>query len=155
MPPAPNKVRVTDIIRIRTYEGWPFLAAMDVYSRQIVGLAMCPMMTTDLALQALLAAVWKRKPAPGVRVHSDQGSQFTSEERSVFLKAHRMEASVSRRGDWRGNAMAESLFEALKKERIKRRIYPKRTAAAWTCSTASRCSTTRSDDAVPPATSRR
>jgi putative transposase len=97
-PTAPNRAWVTDITYIRTYEGWLFLAAvMDLYSRQIVGWAMRPAMTTDLVLQALLAAVWKRKPAPGVLVHSDQGSQFTSEDWRSFLKAHHMEASMSRR----------------------------------------------------------
>lgn len=57
-PDGPNKVWATDITYIRTYEGWMYLAAvMDLYSRQIVGWAMRPTMTTDLALQALLAAV--------------------------------------------------------------------------------------------------
>ena len=75
-PEAPNKVWVTDITYIRTYEGWLFLAAvMDLYSRQIVGWATAPTMTSDLVLQALVAAVWRRKPGPGVMVHSDQGSQ--------------------------------------------------------------------------------
>jgi len=130
-PTAPNKVWVTDITYLRTYEGWLFLAAvMDLYSRQVVGWAMHPTMTTDLVLQALLAAVWKRKPAPGVLVHSDQGSQFTSEDWRSFLKAHHMEPSMSRRGNCHDNAVAESFFGALKKERIKRRIYPTRAAAA-------------------------
>ena len=62
-PDAPNKVWVTDITYIRTYEGWLFLAAvMDLYSRQIVGWATAPTMTSDLVLQALVAAVWRRKP---------------------------------------------------------------------------------------------
>jgi len=129
-PDAPNKVWVTDITYIRTYEGWLFLAAvMDLYSRQIVGWATQPTMTADLVLQALLAAVWKRKPAPGVLVHSDQGSQFTSSDWQSFLKAHRMVPSMSRRGNCHDNAVAESFFSALKKERIKRRIYPNRDAA--------------------------
>jgi putative transposase len=73
---APNKAWATDITYIRTYEGWIYLAAvMDLYSRQIVGWPMRPTMTSDLALQELLAAVWRRKPGPGVLVHSDQGSQ--------------------------------------------------------------------------------
>jgi len=130
-PEAPNKVWVTDITYIRTYEGWLFLAVvMDLYSRQIIGWATRPHMTTDLVLQALLAAVWKRKPGPGVLVHSDQGSQFTSDDWQSFLKAHHMQPSMSRRGNCHDNAVAESFFSALKKERIKRRIYPTRMAAA-------------------------
>ena len=129
-PSAPNKVWVTDITYIRTYEGWLFLAAvMDLYSRQIIGWAMQPRMTSDLVLQALLAAVWKRKPGAGVIVHSDQGSQFTSSDWLSFLKEHRMVPSMSRRGNCHDNAVAESFFSALKKERIKRRIYPNRETA--------------------------
>lgn len=130
-PDAPNKVWVTDITYIRTYEGWLYLAAvMDLYSRQIVGWATRSTMTSDLVLQALLAAVWKRKPDSGVMVHSDQGSQFTSDDWQSFLRAHHMVPSMSRRGNCHDNAVAESFFSALKKERIKRRIYPTRAAAA-------------------------
>lgn len=129
-PEAPNRVWVTDITYIRTYEGWLFLAAvMDLYSRQVVGWARQSTMTSDLVLQALIAAVWRRKPAPGVLVHSDQGSQFTSSDWQSFLKAHRMVPSMSRRGKCHDNAVAESFFSVLKKERIKRRIYPTRDAA--------------------------
>ena len=129
-PQAPNAVWATDITYIRTYEGWLFLAAvMDLYSRQIVGWATSPTMTSDLVLQALVAAVWRRKPGPGVLVHSDQGCQFTSSDWQSFLKAHRMQPSMSRRGNCHDNAVAESFFGALKKERIKRRIYPTRAAA--------------------------
>ena len=130
-PEAPNKVWVTDITYIRTYEGWLFLAGvMDLYSRQIVGWATAPTMTSDLVLQALVAAAWRRKPGPGVLVHSDQGCQFTSSDWQSFLKAHRMVPSMSRRGNCHDNAVAESFFSVLKKERIKRRIYPTRAMAA-------------------------
>ena len=129
-PEAPNQVWVTDITYIRTYEGWLFLAVVvDLYSRQVVGWATAPTMTRDLVLQALLAAVWKRKPAPGVLVHSDQGSQLNSDDWQAFLKAHHMVPSMSRRGNCHDNAVAESFFSALKKERIKRRIYPNRATA--------------------------
>ena len=77
-----------------------------------------------------MAAAWRRKPGPGVMVHSDQGSQFTSSDWQSFLKAHRMEPSMSRRGNCHDNAVAESFFSVLKKERIKRRIYPNRATAA-------------------------
>lgn len=129
-PQSPNTVWVTDITYIRTYEGWLFLAAvMDLYSRQIVGWATAPTMTSDLVLQALMAAAWRRKPGPGVMVHSDQGCQFTSSDWQSFLKAHRMVPSMSRRGNCHDNAVAESFFSVLKKERIKRRIYPTRATA--------------------------
>lgn len=86
-------------------------------------------MTTDLALQALLAAVWRRKPKARVMIHSDQGSQFTSREWQVFLSQHNLEPRMSRRGNCHDNAVAESFFQLLKRERIRRRSYPTRDAA--------------------------
>lgn len=120
----PNRAWVTDITYIRTYEGWLFLAVvLDLYSRQIVGWAMRSTQHTDVVLQALLAAVWRRKPKAGLVLHSDQGSQFTSEEWQAFLKAHGIICSMSRRGNCHDNAVAESFFQLLKRERIKRKIY--------------------------------
>lgn len=87
-------------------------------------------MATDLMLQALMAAAWRRKPGAGVVVHSDQGRQFTSSHWQSFLKVHRMVRSRSRRGNCHDNTVAESFFRVLKKERIKRRIYQTRAAAA-------------------------
>ncbi len=126
----PNKVWVTDITYIRTHEGWLFLAAvLDLFSRQVVGWSMSPRMTTDLVLNALLMAVWKRKPAEEVLVHSDQGSQFSSEDWQSFLRTHRLKGSMSRRGNCHDNAVAESFFQLLKRERIKRKIYATREEA--------------------------
>lgn len=56
-------------------------------------------------------------------VHSDQGSQFSSEDWQSFLKAHGLVGSMSRRGNCHDNAVAESFFQLLKRERIRRRIY--------------------------------
>ena len=81
---------------------------------------------TDLVLQALLMAVWRRKPANKVLVHSDQGSQFTSIDWASFLKHHNLEHSMSRRGNCHDNAVAESFFNLLKRERIRRRTYKTR-----------------------------
>jgi putative transposase len=86
-------------------------------------------MTTDLALQALLAAVWRRKPKQKVMIHSDQGSQFTGKEWQSFLSKHNLVASMSRRGNCHDNAVAESFFQLLKRERIRRRTYLTRDAA--------------------------
>jgi putative transposase len=121
---APNEAWVTDITYIRTYEGWLFLAVvLDLFSRQVVGWAMRSSQHTDVVLQALLSAVWRRKPKPGLILHSDQGCQFTSEDWQAFLKAHGIVCSMSRRGNCHDNAVAESFFQLLKRERIKRRIY--------------------------------
>ena len=75
-----------DIRYIKTHEGLSYLAVViDLFSRRVVGLAMQSRMTTDLALQALLAAVWRRKPKMKEMIHSDQGSQFTNKEWLSFL----------------------------------------------------------------------
>ena len=123
----PNKVWVTDITYVRTHEGWLYLAVvMDLFSRQIVGWSMNERMTSDLALNALLMAVWRRKPTGEVMVHSDQGSQFSSYDWQDFLKAHNLLGSMSRRGNCHDNAVAERFFQLLKRERIKRKIYTTR-----------------------------
>lgn len=120
----------SDITYIKTYEGWLYLAVViDLFSRRVVGWSAKPRMTTDLALQALLAAVWRRKPKARVMIHSDQGSQFTSREWQVFLAQHNLEPSMSRRGNCHDNAVAESFFQLLKRERIRRRTYLTRDAA--------------------------
>ena len=78
------------------HEGFSYLAVViDLYYRRVVGWAMQSRQPTDLVLQALLMAVWRRKPADKVLVHSDQGSQFTSLEWSSFLKHHNLEHSMS------------------------------------------------------------
>ncbi len=97
---APDKVCVTDITCIKTHEGWRYLAVViDLFSSRVVGWSAQSRMTTDPALQALLAAVWRRKPRTRVMIHSDQGSQFTSREWQMFLGQHNLEASMSRRGN--------------------------------------------------------
>ena len=127
---APDRVWVTDITYIKTHEGWLYLAVViDLFSRRVVGWSAQPRMTTDLALQALLTAVWRRKPKTKVMIHSDQGSQFTSREWQSFLSMHNLDASMSRRGNCHDNAVAESFFQLLKRERIRRRTYLTREAA--------------------------
>jgi len=127
---APDSVWVTDITYIRTHEGWLYLAAViDLYSRKVVGWSMHSRMQTSLALNALLMAVWRRKPTDKVVMHSDQGSQFTSHEWREFLIDHNLEASMSRRGNCYDNAVAESFFHLLKTERIRRKTYKTRQEA--------------------------
>jgi putative transposase len=123
----PNRYWVTDITFIRTHEGWLYLAVvLDLYSRAVVGWSMSSRMESELVTQALLAAVWRRKPKKQVLIHSDQGSQFTGYEWSDFLTEHNLKASMSRRGNCHDNAVAESFFQLLKRERIKRKIYTTR-----------------------------
>jgi putative transposase len=125
---APNKVWVTDITYIRTWQSWLYLAVVvDLYARKVVGWSMKA--TLARVVDALLMAVWRRKPEGRIIVHSDQGSQFGSDEFKRFCQAHNLEPSMSRRGNCWDNAVAESFFSSLKKERIRKRIYKTREMA--------------------------
>ncbi len=127
---APDRAWVTDITYIRTLEGFAYLAVViDLYSRRVVGWSMQSRQTTDAVLQALHMAVWRRKPKRRVLIHSDQGSQFTSMDWAAFIRAHNLEHSMSRRGNCHDNAVAESFFSSLKRERIRRRTYKTRDEA--------------------------
>ena len=68
-------------------------------------------------------AVWRRRPKAEVIIHSDQGSQFASDDFNRWCKDNALLSSMSRRGNCWDNAVAESFFSSLKKERIKRQIY--------------------------------
>ena len=126
----PDQVWVTDITYIRTYEGWLYLTVViDLYSRMVVGWSMNATMATELVLDALMMAVWRRRPKMSVMIHSDQGSQFGSDDFNRWCADNKLLPSMSRRGNCWDNAVAESFFSSLKKERIKRRIYASRQEA--------------------------
>lgn len=86
-------------------------------------------LSRELVLDALLAAVWRRRPATEVLVHSDQGSQYSSDDFKRFCQAHSLVPSMSRHGNCWDNAVMESFFSSLKKERIRKRIYKTRDMA--------------------------
>ena len=124
----PDRAWVTDITYLRTWQGWlTYLAVvLDLYSRKVIGWSMKPTLARELVLDALLMAVWRRKPAQPVIVHSDQGSQYGSDDWRRFCRSHQLQPSMSRRGNCWDNAVAESFFSSLKKERIRKRIYKTR-----------------------------
>jgi putative transposase len=124
-----NKAWVTDITYIRTWQGWLYLAVvMDLFSRKIVGWSAGPTIHRELVLDAVLMAVRRRRPRRTV-IHSDQGTQFGSDAWRRFCRSHRLEPSMSRKGNCWDNAVAESFFSSLKKERIKKQIYKNRELA--------------------------
>jgi putative transposase len=126
----PDKVWVTDITYIRTYEGWLYLAVvMDLFSRKIIGWSMKSTLAKEIVLDALLMAVWRRSPNNEVIIHSDQGSQFSSDEWNRFCSEHNLMTSMSRRGNCYDNAAVESFFSSLKKEKIRRHIFSTREKA--------------------------
>ena len=128
--PAPDRAWVTDITHIRTHEGWLYLAVvLDLFSRRVIGWSMGPRMTRDLALDALRLAIGRRRPRHPVTVHSDQGSQYTSRDWQALLQAHGMRSSMSRRGNCLDNAVAESFFQLLKRERVRGQVYASRKKA--------------------------
>lgn len=126
----PNKAWVTDITFIRTWQGWLYLAVvMDLFSRMIIGWAGGPTLHGELVLNAVLMAVRQRRRPRGTVVHSDQGTQYGSDAWRRFCRSNHLEPSMSRKGNCWDNAVAESFFSSLKKERIKKQIYKNRALA--------------------------
>jgi len=116
---ALNMAWVGDITYIWTTEGWLYLAVViDLYSRRVVGWSINKRMTKQLVKDALLMAIWRRKPSPGLIFHSDRGSQYCSHEFQKLLKRHGIRSSMSRKGDCWDNAVAESFFGTLKQELV-------------------------------------
>jgi putative transposase len=126
----PDTAWVTDITYIRTWQGWLYLAVVvDLFSRKVVGWSMKPSLARDIVLDALFMAVSRRRPKETVIVHSDQGAQYGSDDWMRFCQSNGMLPSMSRRGNCWDNAVAESFFSSLKKERIKKRVYKTRDLA--------------------------
>jgi putative transposase len=125
-----DKVWVADITYIATAEGFLYLAfILDVCSRRVVGWAMEGHLRTEIVVDALRMAVWRRKPAPGLVHHSDQGVQYTSLSFSERLKEVGIIPSMGRTGTALDNAMAESFVSTLKAELVSRLGFPTRQAA--------------------------
>lgn len=89
---------------------------IELFSRQVVGWSMNERMKTSLVNDALLMAIWQRKPAKGLISHTDRGSQYASHSHRELLKLHGIEQSMSRKGNCWDNAVAESFFHTLKGE---------------------------------------
>jgi putative transposase len=122
---APNRVWVTDMTYIWTWEGWLFLAAIiDVFSRRVVGWAIADHLRTELAMDALGMALGLRQPERGLVHHSDRGCQYASELYRAELSARGIVCSMSRVGDCWDNAVAESFFATVKTELIHRKPWP-------------------------------
>jgi putative transposase len=127
---GPNRVWVTDMTYVWTWEGWLFLAAIiDVFSRRVVGWAMADHLRTELPLEALGMALGIRQPEPGLVHHSDRGCQYASDTYRSELAARSIVCSMSRVGDCWDNAVAESFFATLKVELVHRRPWPTKSEA--------------------------
>ncbi len=125
-----NMQWAADFTYLRTYEGWLFVpVVIDLYSRRVIGWSMKSRMTADLVTDALIMAIWRRRPNSGLLQHGDQGSQYTSEAFQRLLAEHGIECSMSRSGDVWDNAAVESFFSTLKIKRTQRKLYRTRDQA--------------------------
>ena len=121
---APNQKWIADFTYIWTAEGWLYVAAVvDLFSRRVVGWAMKAEMTAQLVTDALLMAIWRRGKPISLLHHSDQGSQYTSEQFQRLMADHGITCSMSRSGNVWDNAAMESFFSSLKTERCARKVY--------------------------------
>ena len=116
---SPNKVWISDITYVSTQEGWLYVAVvMDLFSRKIVGLSMGNRLETELVTKALKQALYNRKTDKGLMLHSDRGTQYTSNEFKELAYRHGITLSMSAKGRCYDNAVAESFFHTLKTEEI-------------------------------------
>lgn len=121
---GPNKKWAADFTYLWTAEGWLYVAAvLDLFSRKVVGWSMSANMTAQLVIDALMMAVWRRGKPTELLHHSDQGSQYRSEDFQRLLADQGVICSMSKRGDCWDNAVIESFFSSLKLERTNRKRY--------------------------------
>jgi putative transposase len=126
-PAGRDVLWLADITYLRTWEGWLYLAAVqDAYSRRIVGWSMAEHMRHELVVDALQMALARRRPAPGLIHHSDQGSQYVSLGFGQAARDAGIARSMGSKGHCYDNAVAESFFATLKKELVHRRSWPTR-----------------------------
>lgn len=126
----PNQKWVADFTYIWTAEGWLYVAAViDLFSRRVVGWSMSSSMTAQLVTDALIMAIWQRGKPDALLHHSDQGSQYTSEQFQRLMADNGVTCSMSRSGNVWDNAAMESFFSSLKTERVGQKVYRTRAQA--------------------------
>ncbi len=114
---SPNKVCASDISYVFKEEGWLYVAVvMDLFSRRIVGLSMGDRLGTDLRVNALKQALYRREVSEGLLHHSDRGCQYTSKEFRELTNFHGIKLSMRAEGKCYDNAVVESFFHTLKTE---------------------------------------
>ena len=117
----PNQKWVTDISYIRTGQGFLYLSVIrDLYDNSIVAYKTGTSQAVNLVLDTIRMAMAKEKVAAELQLHSDQGSQYTSQAYFELTQEYGITPSMSRRGNCYDNAMAENFFSILKAECIYR-----------------------------------
>jgi putative transposase len=115
----PDQVWLADISYIPTGEGFLYLAAIkDMGTREIVGWSMADHLRAELCIGALVMAIQRHRPPPGLIHHGDRGVQYASEPYRAVLERHGITQSMSRRGNCLDNAPMESFFASLKTEYV-------------------------------------
>ena len=152
---APNQVWLADLTYIATEEGWLYMAAvMDLHTRKILGWSMREHLRAELATSALLMAIKRQRPGPGLVQHSDRGVQYACDDYQMALEAAGIIPSMSRWPNPLDNAPMESLFHTLETELVIIRPTPPGTTPNATCSRMSRASTIASASIRPWTTAR-
>ena len=118
----PNHKWVTDISYIRTGQGVLYLSIIrDLFDNSIIAYKTGTTQTVNLVLDTIRLAMQKeKKVAEELQLHSDQGSQYTSQAYFDLTKEYGITPSMSRRGNCYDNAMAENFFSIIKTECIYR-----------------------------------
>ena len=123
----PNQRWIADFTYIWTAEGWLYVAAViDLFSRRVVGWSMKAEMTAQLVADALIMAIWRRGRPDALLHHSDQGSQYTSDQFQRLMADNGVTCSMSRSGNVWDNAAMESFFALLQKNVLDRRSWTTR-----------------------------
>ena len=127
---AANERWASDITYLWTAQGWLYLAVvMDLYSRRIIGWSMSRRINRHIVLNALRMALAQRRPGDDLIHHSDRGVQYLSDDFQALLRTNGITCSMSDKGSCYDNAVVESFFASLKRERTKRRKYQTRDEA--------------------------
>lgn len=127
---APDQVWGSDATCILTGQGWLYVVVvLDLFSRRVVGWAMGAHLDAQMMCDALQMALHRRRPPPGLIVHSDRGAQYASADYRQLLASHGLIASMSRKGNCYDNAFVESFWSSLKYETVYHRRFATRAEA--------------------------
>lgn len=115
----PNQVWTSDITYIWTGEGWLYLAViLDLFSRSVIGWATSSRLKAEIVCEALERALRLRRPEGSLIMHSDRGSQYTSEAVTALLSSRNPTILVSHAYSCFDNAVTETFFHTLKTELV-------------------------------------
>ena len=129
---AKNRVWAGDLTFVPTRTGWLTVAVLlDLYSRRVVGWAMSPRQTLSVVVEAWWMAWQRRRPAPGLLHHSDQGNQYRAGLYRTVLARRGVVISMSRKGNCYDNAPVESFFSTLKNELVRHRQFQNQAEARY------------------------